>query len=157
MTTPLRRSARLAEKANKPVEEVSNEVIHRIPKAIVYPPQPSYRKWRDLTAEEIKFDYELRLKLLEFAEQIRKDLGMARIREDFLKCMEKLDTLLDMSSDLIYEKGDEMFITDSKSWADQAVLGHEYHKWAIDSCKSYIKSLQNNISTPPTKISYISN
>ncbi len=152
----LRRSSRIAEKAQNPVSEVVAPVVpvtapkkRIVAKREVARPPPVMRA---LTAEEMAHDLALRKTVLAEAIEIRKALGQARTTEDFHVCHDRADTLWHMARDLQGSGMDDFFLTDCYHYCRDAKLGHEDHSSAIRSIKYYMSAIQHRITSPPTSV-----
>lgn len=151
----LRRSSRIAEKAQNPVFEVvapatpvtapKKRIVARLP---VAKPLPV----RDLTAEEMAHDLAVRQTVLAEAMVIRRALGQARTAEDFRLCHDRADALWHTARDLQGSGMDDFFLSDCCHYCRDAKLGHEDHQSAIRSIKYYISAVQHRIANPPTSV-----
>jgi hypothetical protein len=108
-------------------------------------------KYRDLTEEEKRADFELRMKMLLFCQAIKKAAKMARTREDFYAVEMAGEELYKMSKGIIYDSMDEFFVCDIIHISRKAKLGDETHKWCIEACTNYINCLKDRLVKQPTR------
>lgn len=152
MSITLRRSPRLAEKVTTPpaviapvaapVAKPKRKTVPRtVAKALVR---------RYLTEQELANELSLRQRILAEAKVIRRALGTARTREDFMACRDLADEMWHTARNLVTGGLDEMFISDCCRWCHEAKLGAIEHQYAINVLKVYMSCVQSRITEPPT-------
>jgi hypothetical protein len=152
---PVRRSARLAEKAARAELYVSPPTT---PAHVAAQPPRAPKKaivedthYRNLTPEEMKADFELRTKMLPICEAIRAAAKRPRTNEDFKLIEKAAEKLYEMSRGIIFNSMDEFFIIDIIHISREAKIGDETHKWTIQACNNYINALKSRMENQPTR------
>jgi hypothetical protein len=149
--TPVRRSARLAEKAATQVAPVVE--VAPIPKPVSKPKKKVVEDthFRDLTPEEMKADFELRTKMLTICEAIIQFAKRPRTNEDFKIVERAAEKLYEMSRGIVYDSMDGFFICDIISNSRKATIGSDEQRYTIDCCSFFISSLKNRMKNQPTR------
>jgi hypothetical protein len=164
-TTPVRRSARLAEKeemkAEKEMMKAEAKAMKEAEKALMKAEKAAVKAsakkvvedthYRNLTPEEMKADLELRTKMLPICEAIRAAAKRPRTNEDFKLIEKAAEKLYEMSRGIVYDSMDEFFIIDIIHISREAKIGDENHKWTIQACNNYINALKSRMEKQPTR------
>lgn len=144
--TPLRRSVRLAEKA----QSIQVTQVAPIKKSKKVEPEQE-TNFRDLTPEEMKADFELRTTMLFICEKIRTAAKRPRTNEDFKIIEKAAEKLLKINRGIVHDNMDGFFICDIIRNSKDAKIGDENHKWTIEACDNFINSVQHRLDNPPTR------
>ena len=150
-TTPLRRSPRLAEKQTVEAATIEPPIEPKPKRVRMTKPIEPETKFRDLTAEEMKADLELRNKMLPISYALRAATIRIRTNDDFKIIEKAAEKLSLMNRGIIYDSMDGFFISDIIHNSRLATIGDEAHKWTFQACNNFLNTLKNRITNPPTR------
>jgi hypothetical protein len=140
-----RRSARLATKTHVPYgEEQIITIPNAKPKRVCKPIQEPSRIVHKPSLIDITSFMESYPAVLQEALSIREALGAARKEEEFIAIAKRCDDLWNKAHSVVSGM-DKMFLSDCMRYCNEAKLGTEEHKYAINSIKYYISSIYDRV------------